>query len=336
MTKTVTLHIGATKTGSTSIQSCLAQNRALLAQNGVLYPKTLGRVNHNVIPVCLHGEYANNLHQSKYGIKTQEDYTAFTQARPTLLADEIAQHDPTHVIISSEHMHSRCYRDAHFTRLKALLSPALIGRDIRIVAYLRPQISHAVSLYSTMLRHGAVDKIDDFIAARMSGRNHAYFDFHKMLKKWTAAFPSATLVVRPFSHVKALPHGVLSDFLAIENLSHVSDKMTFEPRQNQSMGPWTAEVLRLLNEIGPQSHMPARKWLRFNVPAGHIIPDADIARSFQTSFEEGNAWVAKTYLGGDSSAFDVTWSKFAQQKTASQDGLSPAQFVAFLREMTAP
>jgi hypothetical protein len=335
MDKTTTLHIGTTKTGSTSIQSCLAGNRAVLAGNGVLYPKTLGLINHNVIPVYLQCKQINSQLQTKFDIKTEAHYAAFAETRPSLFAAEIADHDPAHIIISSEHMHSRCYTPEQFARIKNLLTPALTGRMLRIVVYLRPQISHVVSLYSTMLRHGATDTVDDFIISKMTGRGHAYFDFRKLLTKWAAAFPQATFVVRPFGEVKNLPHGVLSDFLEIENLTQFADEMTFEPRQNESMGAWTAEVLRQLNMLEPP--LPAkldrsvRHWLRRDMPVGRVIPNIKIARAFQKSFAKSNAWVCKTYFNGNTSAFDVDWSKYAP--AADQQGIGPSQFLELVRNI---
>ena len=40
MQKTIFLHIGANKTGTTSIQKQLAEHRDLLEREGVLYPRT--------------------------------------------------------------------------------------------------------------------------------------------------------------------------------------------------------------------------------------------------------------------------------------------------------
>lgn len=335
MGKITTLHIGTTKTGSTSIQDFLARNRTALTRNSVLYPEALGSINHNAIPVYLQGKLANSRIQAKYKIKTTADYEAFVSERPSILAAEIQEHAPDHIIISSEHLHSRCYTNVHFARVKELLAPALTGRKLRIVIYLRPQISHAVSLYSTMLRHGSTETIDGFISGRMSGRGHAYFNFDKLLKRWSSAFPQATFIVRSFAKVGNLPHGVLSDFLDVADLAHLSDEMTFEPRQNESMGAWSAEALRQLNALDkplpPSLNHRARQWLRYEVQAGRVIPDIDTARKFQNSFSKGNARVCKDYFGGDLSAFDVDWSKY--EKPVDPQGITPQQLITLLMKI---
>jgi len=337
MPKTTTLHIGTTKTGSTSIQNFMADHRAFLAEKSVLYPTSLGEINHNAIPVFFQGQQAANRLQKKYDIQTPEDYTAFEQAYPVKLADEIALHDPDHIIISSEHMHSRCSSRAHFARLKQLLAPALTGRDLRIVVYLRPQISHIVSLYSTMLRHGTTETVDTFVSSKMEPGKLAYFDFDKLLHKWSEAFPEATIIARPFDRMAQLEHGVLSDFLALAGLAPFAADMTFAAPYNQSMSSWTAETLRLLNTLDPAlpAHVDrmARKWLRNDVQAGTVYPDVTVARAFQAAFDEGNKRVCDAYFDGDQSVFDVDWEKYAP--AAPSDGPTPAQMITLWRQISA-
>ena len=336
MNKITTIHIGTTKTGSTSIQSFLARNRDVLAQNSVLYSTVLGPVNHNAIPVYLQGKQANTGLQAKYDIKTEADYAAFADRLVPDLAAEIQSADPRHIIISSEHLHSRCYKPAHFKRLRTLLAPATRGRDLRVIVYLRPQADHVVSLYSTMLRHGATDTVDDFISARMSGREHAYFNFRKLLDSWSAAFPEAQIIVRKFNDTKKLDHGVLTDFLTLEGLDPLIPDMQFETRQNQSMTGWSAEVLRLLNganpPLPPRLNRAARQWLRHGMPAGKVRPDPQVIRKFQDSFASANAWVADRYLDGDRTALDPNWEAYDAPRPPAE-GVSPQQLVALLTKI---
>lgn len=335
MDKLTTLHIGTTKTGSTSIQNFLAKNRAYLATKGVVYPTSLGATNHNTIPVYLQGKWVDNGLQARQKIQSADDYAAFADKLPEMLMAEVGDLDPDHFIISNEHMHSRCFKAAHFKRLKKLLKPVLTGRKIQIVVYLRPQIAHVVSLYSTMLRHGLTITVDEFIQSKMSGRSHDYFNSRVLLDAWTAAFPEATFFVRPFVDVASLEHGVLSDFLDITQLAKFSDEMTFEPRQNESMGTWSAEVLRQLNALDPplppHLNQIARRWLRYELPAGRLLPSVKVARAFQDSFAKDNRKICKTYFRGNKAALDVNWSKYVASPGDNEP--KPDQFIALLMEM---
>jgi hypothetical protein len=335
--KITTLHIGTTKTGSTSIQSFLAGNREYLAEKGVIFPKALGAANHNAIPVYVQGKWVMNRLQSRQNVKSAEDYAAFKKMLPEMLVNEVAHLNPDHFIISNEHMHSRCYKPAHFRRLKTLLKPVLTNRRIQIVIYLRPQIAHVISLYSTMLHHGLTATVDEFIESKMSGRAHEYFDFQSLLNVWKTAFPDATFIVRPFTQMGTLPHGVLSDFLELTQLAQFADEMTFGARKNESMSPWAAEALRQLNTmdipLSPPLGNRTRHWLRFEIPAGRVIPNMDVARKFQESYTNGNHETCKTYFNGDTTVLDVDWSKY--EADADTQGFKPEQLITLLTEAEA-
>lgn len=335
MDKLTTLHIGTTKTGSTSIQAFLAANREFLASQNVVFPKSLGVANHNSIPVFVQGKFVPTRLHARQNVKTPEDYEAFTDRLPEQLKAEVGDLDPDHFIISNEHMHSRCFRALHFRRLRALLEPVLTGRKVRIVVYLRPQIGHVVSLYSTMLRNGFITTIDEFIESKMSGRAHDYFNARVLLDLWSKAFPDATLVVRPFADMGGLEHGVLTDFLEVTDLAKFSDQLAFKPRQNESMGPWSAEALRQLNlldpKLPPDMDRVLRRWLRYELPAGRPQPSLDVARAFQESYADDNRHVCDEYFGGDQSVFDVDWSRYEAAPKSNEP--KPEQLIALLQQI---
>jgi hypothetical protein len=294
-----TLHIGSTKTGSTSIQDMLAANRALLKEHGVLYPSSLGKSTHHVIPVYAVGGYRNSELHRKVGVHKPEDYKPFATSAPAAFRAEVEEMRPEHIIISSEHLQSRIYEPAQFTRLRTLLAPALTERKLEIVVYLRPQIEHLVSLYSTMLRHGYAGSVDDFILEHTGTPKQAYFDFQALIKRWRAAFPKARMIVRPFDSTKRLPHGSVSDFVQLLKLDRLP--LRYLDRRNSSMGGWGTELLHQLNaeytDLPAKQAQIIRAWLRTDVTDGnHVRPNPELARRFQAQFDIGNAWIARTYF----------------------------------------
>ena len=312
MTRT-TLHIGTTKTGSSSIQQFLATNRDALRSQNVLYPKALGKVSHNVIPVASKGRLAPTEHQRMFKITSERKYRTFIADRRKRLTREINRSQPDHILISSEHMHSRCFTPAHFEALKQFLAPALDGRDVQILVYLRPQIEHAISLYSTQLAHGLALDIDSFIEDRISGPKRRYHDFRKLIRSWQRAFPEATMTVRAFDAVKSLPEGVISDFMQVTGLQ--PERLEYPPRVNESLNAWSAEALRRVNAMTPplpgSDIKKVRDWLRADRRAERLLPDPALSRRFQESFAAENDWVMARFLSDVPDALEPNWERLS-------------------------
>ena len=310
MTRT-TLHIGTTKTGSTSIQQFLATNRDILREQGALYPKAIGLVSHNVIPVATKGRVASTDHQRFYGITTKQEYRSFITTRRNRLARQIDRIEPDHILISSEHMHSRCHTPPHFTRLKELIASALEGRELQIVVYLRPPIEHVISLYSTMLSRGLKTDIDSFVEGRMSGTQRRYHDFRGLIETWQNAFPEARMTVRAFNAVKTLPNGVISDFVRIAALDATG--VEYPPRVNESLSAWSAEALRMLNVTKPplpQNDIKQfKRWLRADRREERLLPGPALSRRFQESFAAENDWVMTNFLSNFPHALEPNWER---------------------------
>ena len=309
-----TLHIGTTKTGSSSIQKFLAENRKALRKQGILYPVALGKVPHNVIPAVTIGRFAATQHQTRYQLCSEQDYRAFATGRREQLAAEIAKKDPEHIIISSEHMHSRCHTKAHFQHLKRLIAPALEGRDLQIIVYLRPQIEHAISLYSTMLSHGLTEDIDTFVRARMTGSKRRYHDFQELLTTWQLTFPNASLKVRAFNTAKSLPEGVISDFMDLVRIQ-AGPELTYPHRVNTGLNLWSAEAMRVFNSMNLSLNTRAKKrvktWIRQQSAEGKPLPSLSLSHKFQESFKATNQWVLQTHLPQTPSALSPNWERLA-------------------------
>lgn len=320
-----TLHIGTTKTGTTSIQTFLGANRAVLRENGILYPAILGETTHNAVPIIVPGFVRSSL-QKREKLRNPAKWEAYRDRVTAGLAREVAEAAPAHVIVSSEHIHSRCMTPEHFAALRWLLAPAL-GGELEVVLYLRPQIEHAISLYSTMLRHGLARTIGDFLETNLGPRKRHYFDFRLLVERWQGAFPEAKLTVRAFNAVKRLPEGSVTDFLRLTGLDALEGRLTRPERRNESMGEWSAELLRLMNSDFAESLPPATKrgllrWVREDLKGGAVAPDPALARRFQNSFAEGNAWVIRHCLPDHPQALDPDWSRI---DSPARQEVTPAQ-----------
>jgi hypothetical protein len=309
-----TLHIGTTKTGSKSIQTFLSENRSLLAQQGILFPETLGHSNHFSATVYAGGPGRHADLARQIGLKTDEDYTTFAETIPQKLADEIAEHQPEHVIISNEHLHSRFRTVEEFVRLKQLLGPSIVNGDVQVIVYLRPQVEHIISLYSTMLRGGYAGSSEDFITSWAVRPASPYFNFKELLTLWGNAFGRESLRVRSYRAVKSLDHGVVTDFISAMGIDAAREDIKFPHTAHMSMGARAAEIILAMNRQDPKMPYYVRRgllaWVRYDLRGGKICPDPDVLRPYDALFHASNQEVIDTWMPDHPDAFAVDWDQF--------------------------
>ncbi|WP_220793149.1 hypothetical protein, partial [Nocardioides stalactiti] len=121
----VVLHIGSDKTGTTTVQQALRRSRQVLADHGVLYPRSPGRVRH--VELGLAARSDENL--PKHRDYLRGDYPpppAFRRRLRRRLAREVAAAAPTTVLLSDEALF-RMPADA-VERVRDLVAGAAGGR----------------------------------------------------------------------------------------------------------------------------------------------------------------------------------------------------------------
>lgn len=142
------LHIGAPKTATSSIQSCLASNRAALAAEGILYPGT--DINH--VPEFL----------AKLPFSAPEHMNEEAPRRWSQLVNDVASHPGT-VVLSSE---IGCA--ASIEQGRAILADLDVPRT-RIVITLRPLVQLLPSTWQEYVKSGDTVTYSDWLEQVFSG-----------------------------------------------------------------------------------------------------------------------------------------------------------------------
>jgi len=294
----LTIHIGTTKTGSTSIQEFLAKNRETLLAQDVLYPMKLGPQHHvkATVAALSYGKSPDLLKFCK--IDTDEAHDEFRAQTSQALAQQIAQ-NPTvkHVVISSEHLHSRCVAPQDIQRFRDLFCQGF--NKIEVIVYVRPQIDHMASLFSTNLRHGFSGSIDDHIAAMLGPNNAAYFDLQAVITRWSAIFGRDAVIVRPFAAVDRKNGGAVKDFCQVAKIAIDGPKITQAVVRNESINAIGQELLMIVNKgAGIPAHMRGEvvAWLEKRFTGSGFKPSASMCDAVRDRFAQSNAWVVATYF----------------------------------------
>ncbi|MDH3871116.1 MAG: hypothetical protein OEU44_02765, partial [Gammaproteobacteria bacterium] len=188
------LHIGTEKTGTTSIQSCLAANRNCLSDMGYAYPFSPGRMNHRKLAVYAMSHDRTDDFCRRNGLLGHEQRISWQEAFRNEFILEISQldHSIHTVILSSEHLQSRLNSSEDVARLHELL--ASLFSDIKVLVYLRRQDKAATSRYSTALKAGYSMKS----ILPPSGGNRRFYDYEHLLDIWSTVFGRKHVVPRIF------------------------------------------------------------------------------------------------------------------------------------------
>jgi hypothetical protein len=345
----LTVHIGTTKTGSTSIQAFLRTNRAALLSRGISVPESLGQQDHRHAALsCLNFGQSADL-MARQGLTDAPALQAFRFQTRTAFRDEMAaarSQGVREVVITSEHLQSRCNEPRNVERFCRLFAEGF--DEIRILAYVRPQLDQMISLHSTTLRNGFADTIEAHVERNMAPAFFRYYDLAGLLERWGGVFGSETLMVRPY---KALPPqdqgGVVADFCALMGLRHDAEEFASPVEANTSINAQGQELLRLFNLESAAGHdlapalegwlarvrpeaKPAKALRRILTAPGLTVKarrarlihwveaqcsgrgaeiGLDLARRFQSQFDAGNAAVIARYFPDHPDYLEPRWPR---------------------------
>lgn len=265
--KTIYLHIGCEKTGTTSIQHFLTSNRKALELQGIAYPK-LG----------LNKTAQFNLAASINSWQNKCDSVDYYPKKSISIEQEWAQfkrfYDETScnkIVISAEHFSSRL-REAGIKRLKAELDKIAQDVELKVILYIRRQDWFIESSYSTAIKAGSTSLFDDFFIANV---NAVYrYDFSILLQSWSEVFSDQNILVADYDDILStrslIPHfckviGADTTSLTPENkienptwspamLEFV--RLSNSPKMKQQLGGNRLDFFNYINEIQSTENIP--------------------------------------------------------------------------------
>jgi hypothetical protein len=246
--KTVLIHIGTEKTGTSTIQEFLHLNRDLISKHGVGYLKSPGlRNNRKIVSYCRNSDILDDYLVS-LGIVSIKSQKSWRKTFKIEFEDELREllGKVNYVIISSEHFHSRFYSEKEILNLQELLRPFF--QEFKIIVYLRRQDQVATSLYSTACRTG--HPRNRMLPLGVSEKSH-YYNYFNFLEKWSAVFGHSNIIPRIFEKEKLLYGNLISDFMFHSEMI-IKDFNTIMPDyQNEALSETVQEVILSFNTNFP-------------------------------------------------------------------------------------
>ncbi len=319
--RTAILHLGVTKTGSSSIQAWLDANRAALGRAGICVPATLGRTNHERLARIAEGTAPRKMIR-----RFEEELAALPASIHTL-------------VFSSEAFGARLATASSIAAIKALLDRH--ASTFRIVVYLRRQDEHAVSRFSTTLRTGETGR-----TWPLGGRPKNYL---ALLSAWEGVFGRAALRPRLFLRSEFPGGDVVADFLKTAGIPVPADATPPVVERNASLRPEAqlflarfAEYARRAGAVGENfrtlPNLPrliAALDAQFTGPG--LLPTRAEAEAFLARASASNERVRRTWFPERATLFPMDFSRYpeTEPEPPGPDALAEVGFAVILALLAA-
>lgn len=308
--RTLILHIGTEKTGSTSIQKFLHLNKETLSSNNIGVPDSLGGLLHYKLQMMANNnDYVDDFARN---MKLHND-----PGRRELLIKEWKDEFYKEVeastakiwIISCETLHSRLLHLSELNRLRELLAP--LFTTINVLVYLRDPLSLAIS----MLNESVKCAVDISLPEPNRSTSFDIADHKATLERWDGAMGSGEIWARLFDRSFLKEGDVVKDFISVCKLDQGEYKLpSHENRSMSYLG------IKLLNEIN--RYVP-RRWIdgsliksRWNLVlkvlkhmqgGATYAPTSEEILKYSEYYECCNEWVRTRYFSDRKSLFSNDW-----------------------------
>lgn len=302
--KTLYLHIGTPKTGTSALQYFCAGNRKILEEKGIYYPDLGFRFpdigKHRNAHFLSYKEYINK----KEKLRDHEAEKKIREEGIQKLEEAFQTHDT--ILISDEHI----WNEAEMT---TEILPALYqhfmeqGVQIKIIVYLRRQDQVIQSFWAQKIKESSTITFESYMETEKYRRFR--LDYATRIQEFEDIVGKDHLIVRCYEkqQYQGEQKTIMSDFLDILGLELTEEYKNSEKVYNVSLEGIYLEVKRLFNSlpqfkkhknymvdllkeqqaIDYQNNALERKKMYFT-------PEAE--KEFMQKFEEENFTVAKKYL----------------------------------------
>ena len=242
MTKTVYIHIGHFKTGTTALQVFFKRNAAHFAQEGLLYPDIL-ELN------AKHSALAYSLYRAA-GVETllhEYDLPDPPEELWEGLFDHIRNAPQPAALISSEEFMRLGAHPGAAALLRRIIENTQ-GIEFRIIAYLRAPRGHTRSWYNQLVKMRL--PVGDFNTTLRSGMESVHLDYCAAIRPWVDIFGADRVILRPFEERLRNGTALYDDFLSA--IGHPMPQGAEIPQSdpNPRIDDQVLEIVRLYRNAG--------------------------------------------------------------------------------------
>ncbi|ENY5691430.1 hypothetical protein ACFZKI_000748 [Campylobacter lari] len=293
------VHIGAGKTGTTSIQKFLKLNYELLLKKGFLYSRNTNWADQHWELVHVVQEYTSKVPEG-----TNKEYINVLSKKIEYfnkIRNEVKFNQNKRFIFSSEGISWTFSTDYQIKSLHKLLKD--IGFDlVYIIVYLRNQGDMLVSLSSQNVKDDHAGGLSYLLNPEEHYLRHM-LDYKIICKKYGNVFGRENIIVRLFDKNEFYQGDLLKDFIHSIGLEW-DDEFQIPRKENESLDLIGFELQKRLNRLkcnwrnGKLSTRVSsiKHFSTTNDATLKFMPPKDVYRSYIDYFEESNEWVRKEFF----------------------------------------
>ncbi|WP_146140415.1 hypothetical protein [Zobellella endophytica] len=226
--RTLYIHIGANKNGSTTLQKFLASNQDRLLNDNVVYPKAglFNSAHYHISDVLGYGPKLNR----------NERLDIISEVKQELESTGI-----DNAVISSEYF--------ILSRSPESVKKAFQDYNIKIIIYLRRHDLWLESLYNQAVKTTPCPSWDKGIKSFISNlgtRKKQHLDYKVLLELWSDVFGRENIIVRPFERMQFKNGSLYDDFLDCIKVSDATSYIIPKSSMNTSV---PVKLLDLIDSI---------------------------------------------------------------------------------------
>lgn len=311
--KTLYLHIGTSKTGTTTIQTYCGINREQLKSKGVLFPimpyhydRITENRNGHFLYAMIYENGVRNKEKEKQVLKQELDY----------IVDCFKDYD--NVLLSEESIWW-----ATATRRKGLWKylqehSQQNHYQVKIIVYLRRQDQFMMSRYNQIIKTdtgGGTQRFYEYFKD-MNGKYKCVMNYRQRLDYMAKFFPKENIVVKRFDRSYFYNGDLNADFLHILGVEIDDTFAELSKDENLGISVQSGELKRVLNRLGTMTFAENQKLLQMLNECEALLPKREVSimttehiEKFMKKFIDDNESIVVDYIGDGKPMFDYDYKQ---------------------------